>query len=142
MEQLEIFARLFRTAIEQTPRDSLPITLQKFPAGACGDATLLLGHYLKSQGLGDFEYVQGQRGEAEDRHSHAWLRQEDILIDITADQFSEIDAPVIVTNDTAWHDSFETEVPHQADFAIFDENTVATLGAAYSAIADSLQDPE
>lgn len=117
----------------------MPITLQGFPAGACGDATPLLGYYLKTHGFGTFDYVSGI-GEDEDgeRTSHAWLRQGDIIVDITADQFRD-KAPVIVTDASPWHEGFEVEVPHEADFHVYDANTVATLSGAYAAIMETLE---
>ncbi|NTA40588.1 hypothetical protein [Agrobacterium salinitolerans] len=137
MEQLEILARRFRDAIERTPANLLPITFQNFPAGACGDATLVLGHYLKAQGLAAFDYVLGMR----DNHSHAWLQHGDIIIDITADQFSEIDQSVIVTAHPTWHSEFAAEVLHEADFTIYDGYTAATLGSAYHAILQHMEVP-
>ncbi len=141
IEKLAEAAAQFRRAIERTDPAKLPIGLRTFPVGACGDATLLLGAHLKSLGFGSFEYVLGRRGEGEDRHSHAWLRQGDILIDITADQFQEIEAPVIVATTSDWHGTFEVEVPHEADFRVYDERTATTLGAAYRVIRESLAVP-
>ncbi|ULJ74490.1 hypothetical protein [Rhizobium gallicum] len=138
MDELAKAADVFRAAMENTPRTKLPITLQEFPHGACGDATLLLGYHLRSLGFGTFDYVSGE-GTDEDGewYSHAWLRQGDIIIDITADQFPGQPA-VIVTDNSPWHDGFEVEVPHVADFHIFDEFTASTLGAAYKAIMETL----
>ena len=135
MEQLEIHAKRFRDAIERTPAQQLPIAMQGFPTGACGDAALLLGHYLKAQGFGTFHYVLGKREE----HSHAWLQQGEIIIDITADQFPEVDHAVIVTATPTWHDGFASEVLHEADFTIYDPHTVASLGAAYHTVMQHME---
>ncbi len=100
--------------------------------------TLLLGTYLTEQGLGVFEYVYGQRGRCDTEpstwQSHAWLCQGPLIVDITADQFPEVPEPVIVTNASAWHGAFEQEARHVADFRVFDDETRATLGAAYRLI--------
>lgn len=45
MDELTKAAAAFRAAIEKTPAAKLPVTLQEFPHGACGDITLILGHY-------------------------------------------------------------------------------------------------
>lgn len=141
MEEIAKAAGAFRAAIEQTPAAGLPVALQKFPRGACGDATLLLGYHLKTQGFGTFEYVLGMGVDDEgDRYSHAWLRQGKIIVDITADQFPN-NAPVIVAEASPWHEGFEVEVPHEADFHIFDGYTFASLSIAYKAIAANLEDP-
>lgn len=139
MDELANAAAAFRAAIERTPAAQLPIGLQGFPKGACGDATDLLGYYLKTQGLGTFDYVSGE-GWDEDGEwfSHAWLRQGNVIVDITADQFPG-KAPVIVTDASPWHDGFEAEVPHEADFHVYDPNTVSTLAAAYAVVLETLE---
>jgi len=68
--------------------------------------------------------VSGTRGETDGRHSHAWIKQGDIIIDITADQFDEIKAPIIETKASPWHDSFDTELLHEADFHVYDQATI------------------
>ncbi|MGO7360229.1 hypothetical protein ACCS66_37055 [Rhizobium ruizarguesonis] len=81
-----------------------------------------------------FDYVMGKAGEGDDWHSHAWLQQDGAIIDITADQFPEIDQAVIVATDSSWHDEFECEVLNDADFTIYNAHTAAMLGAAYHAV--------
>ena len=139
MDELKAIATRFRRAIEETDRGNLPIQFKNFPAGACGDTSLLLGFYLKQQGAGAWDYVSGMRGEGDGRHSHAWIKQGDIIIDITADQFDEIEAPVIVTNASPWHDSFDTEILHEADFHVYDQATIIMLSSAYANILDTLE---
>lgn len=139
MEPLEFFAGRFRVALENTARSQLPITFQGFPNGACGDAALLLSRYLLDQGCGSFNYVLGMRGEGGDRHSHAWLQRGEILVDITADQFPEVDQAVIVTTHSPWHAEFQTEVLHEADYRIYDFQTAAMLDTAYEAVMQSME---
>lgn len=97
----------------------------------------MLGHYLKAQGFGTFYYVLGKREE----HSHAWLQQGEIIIDITADQFPEVDHAVIVTATPTWHGGFASEVLHEADFIIFDQYTAAMMGTAYLAVMQHMETP-
>lgn len=137
MEQIAIAARQFRDAIKRTPANQLTITMQNFPAGACGDVVLLLGHYLKAQRLNAFDYVLGER----DGHSHAWLQQGMLVVDITADQFAEVDESIIVTIESVWHSAFAAKVLHEADFTIYDAYTAANLGAAYHAIIRHMRQP-
>ncbi|MFK3968598.1 hypothetical protein ACI2KT_34125 [Ensifer adhaerens] len=138
MDELAKAAAAFRAAIEQTPAAKLPITLQAFPEGACGDATDLLGYYLKTQGFGTFDYVSGEAWDEDGEwYSHAWLRQGNVIVDITADQFPG-KAPVIVTDTSPWHDGFEVKVLHEADFHVYDANTVSTLAATYAAVMETL----
>lgn len=127
MDELTRAAAAFRAAIEQTPAAKLPIGLQAFPTGACGDTTDLLGYYLKSQGFGTFDYVSSEGWDDDGEwYSHAWLRQGSVIVDITADQFPG-KAPVIVTDASPWHDGLEGKVLHEADFHVYDGYTVSTL---------------
>jgi hypothetical protein len=129
--RLRELAGAFRSAIERTDRERLPCTLQEFPKGSCGDAALLLGTFLKNQGMGPFQYVCGWR----DGYSHAWLEADGIIIDITADFFPDESDPVIVTNRSPWHDAFERKVdPHEADYRVYDPNTVRQCEATYNII--------
>lgn len=99
----------------------------------------LLGAYLKEHGLGTFAYVLGHRpdGNHPDRQpfSHAWLRQDDIVVDITADQFDDAPASVIVATDSPWHKAFDGQVQHEADYRVFDGYAGASLEAAYETIS-------
>jgi hypothetical protein len=118
--RLRELAAAFRAAIERFDRRSLPIGFDEFPRGSCGETTLLLGAYLKDQGMGSFDYVKGERGEyGVDWHTHAWLEKDAVIVDINADQFApEVTEPVIVikASQSAWHQSFERESREDADF--------------------------
>lgn len=99
-------ARRLRAAIETTP--TLLASFERFPRGACGDASELLGQYLSDCGLGDWTYVMAFASRPETM-SHGWVEQDGVIADITADQFAMADgfgtpAPVIVTRDRSWHD--------------------------------------
>ena len=50
-------------------------------------------------------------------NSHVWLKYNETIIDITADQFSGYGIePVLVTGDSSFHNSFEVESTSIADF--------------------------
>lgn len=81
--------------------------LSGFPAGRCGLTCRVLGPWL----IGlfpnyDYEYVCGFHG----RQSHAWIEMNNLIIDITADQFDNISEPVIVTYDHSFHDTFTAKI--------------------------------
>jgi len=140
LARLTALATSFRLAIERCDPRHLTISLQGFPKGSCGDAAPLLGTFLEEQGLGTFMYVLGTREGGKNGHSHAWLEAEGVLVDITADQFPEIDQKVIVTTRSDWHATFEREeVRDKADFRIYDERTVAALERAYAAILAEME---
>ncbi len=67
--------------------------------------------------------------------SHAWLQQGSTTIDITADQFPEVSARVIVEAvPTSFHRTFVAAVQHDADFRIYDAYTSGVLAALYARI--------
>jgi hypothetical protein len=125
IEQIRLYATNFRTAIESCLElRELLVRFKRFPHGCCGQATPMLAAYLHDKGLGKFEYVSGLRwNEASDwnvstRHSHSWLEQQKLIVDITADQFApEVTDPVLVTYGHSWHAQFnEDQFRHEADF--------------------------
>ncbi len=121
----------FREAIEKVDPKCLPITFSEFPFGSCGHTTILLGTILKDKGFGRFEYVLGQK----EAQSHAWLQQCGIIVDITADQFPEVQDKVIVTTDSAWHSLFrEKEKRREANYNNYDASTKLILSEAYKMI--------
>lgn len=66
-------------------------------------ASMLLGEYLRDAGYGDLQTRSGMKHLSDFGKTHAWLEQDGLLVDITADQFAEVNEAVIVTSDSAWH---------------------------------------
>ena len=135
MNELNDAAAQFRNLITRTPRSHLPITLQNFPNGACGDTALLLGHYLAELGHGEFRYYLGWR----DSRSHAWLQSGSVIVDITADQFDDFDDPVFVSDGSPWHESFAGTDQHAANLTVFGDAIEVMLRGAYRAIMASTE---
>ena len=136
---LRLLATRFLAAIRATdPSEVDPevrFIVSSFPKGVCGEICFLLGHYLRMNGFPNAEYVNGTRPS--DRESHAWIEASGIIVDITGNQFDEIDDEVIVTLDTSWHHQF-CDLPGRrlADFLIFGADT--PHGLAYAPIAQHL----
>jgi len=140
-------AERFRQAIESTDRDTRPIPLILFPHAACGEASVLLGHFLGEQGVENIEYVSGQWG----RETHGWLEIEEVIADITADQFIANDeillsskynfdlAPVIVTRHRLWHSQFENQRRHPAAINVYDDANQQRILNIYRAIVPHLR---
>ena len=120
----------FREAILKSNKNMLPVTLHNFPNGACGDASLLLGDYLYSIGYSQVAYVSGWRNN----QSHAWIEIDDVIIDITADQFSEKKDAVIVTTDKSWHNQFIEEARESARINSHDKGIERELKRALAEI--------
>jgi hypothetical protein len=139
--ELKSAATKFRLAIERCDRRRLSDAFQDFPKGSCSDAALLLRAFLQDQGLGTFQYLLGWRdGNNGRRRSHAWLAAGGLVVDITADQFPEIDEKVIVTENSGWHAAIPLDEDNQeADYRRYDQNTVAVLGSSYRVILAELE---
>lgn len=79
-------ATSFRLAVEiVVETGNVPMHIQGFPRGCCGNISELMGDYLNTVGIGEFFYVCGMKDGA----SHAWLEVDGLNVDITADQFSD-----------------------------------------------------
>ena len=135
-----ILAKRFRRAIETTPKSTLPLGFAEFPSGSCADASIILGAYLHDQGHGSFALFRGSRGRMDDDTygTHAWLIQDDLIVDITADQFDDVDPAVIVSRDSKWHNQFRTEGRNVAHFNTYDDRTRGGLSGAYRTVLDTL----
>lgn len=133
-QELRTAATKFRRALECRGLELLPELCEPFPTGWCGEASPLLAQYLTDIGLGQFEYVCGEREEvdhAKTPHSHGWLEQDGIFIDITADQFPDIDEPVIITRDRTWHNQFIERSRCDAGTDVYDSGWASRLRTAY-----------
>jgi hypothetical protein len=138
--QLRAIVARFRHALEtHGPRSGSP-ALRHFPRDSCADAVLLLGAYLADRGLGPFDAVGGDFEDPSTgvRYSHAWLERDDVIVDITADQFPGISEAVIVTRDRVWHSRFHTTNRGVADFRGYGSQTRAELGQVYERIRETI----
>jgi hypothetical protein len=106
---IKVLAIRMRKTIESIPHDKLPLGISKFPFGACGDASILMGKYMTDNGLTGFDYVCGERGNIIDHSwtSHAWLCRDRLVVDITADQFPDAPTAIIVSESSKWHEKFQ-----------------------------------
>lgn len=92
----------------------------RFPKGCCSDTARLLWKYIQRLFGGrydnDIMYYEGIKGNK----THAWLEyKNEIIIDITADQFSDLkDCPVVISKDRSFYDMFVIvgKSPKEADF--------------------------
>lgn len=115
LETIRTVATRFRAAIEATDFGGHDFNLTNFPKDCCHHAAALLRLYLFDQGLGLFDKAEGRRP---DGREHVWVRQNDIVIDITADQFDEGQAKVIVTRHSPWHAAWQLAESRSTDEAM------------------------
>jgi hypothetical protein len=132
-ERIRLLASQFRVAIE-CALSTLSIEFDGFPNGSCGEASMLLRTFLKEQGLGTFQYVSGKR----EGRTHAWLELNGLIVDITADQFSDCEEPVVVTSLSPFHESFQGTVRHEADYHIWNPEAVFGSAKNYRAVVANL----
>lgn len=122
--QLHELAAQFRTMLQEKAARSINWGLSisaGFPHACCDDSSQLLAAYLADHGFPGALRVQGASGGAnEELASHVWLLLDEIIVDITADQFEEYGLdPVICTSASNFHDSFSIEEELEpADFRL------------------------
>lgn len=105
VERVTRAASRFRRALEDPEGLQFP-SLQRFPAGACGDASDLLARFLLDEGLGEWEHVSGRDATGQ---THAWIERNGFIVDITADQFCDVGEPVTATTERSWHERFSLD---------------------------------
>lgn len=103
INDIEASAQRFRRALDEI-HEHLGVPFDQFPRGCCGDTSELLAAFLTDAGLGIFRYVSGWREDGST--SHAWLEQEGVVVDVTADQFEDYIGRPFVTTDRTWHTQF------------------------------------
>ncbi|GED72596.1 hypothetical protein BRE01_62980 [Brevibacillus reuszeri] len=131
IDQLRDYGGAFRKAIQTMPLSEFPRSsfFERFPRGCCGDTSTLFSKFLQSKGI-ETHYVWGMWGE----YSHAWLELDDILIDLTADQFDGVTEEVMVTSNRQWHSRFTVHNKKKIDFDNFNEYNATRLRAIYNNI--------
>lgn len=80
--------------------------MSNFPYGCCDDSCDLLAYYLYDRFQINTNQINGVYRDSipEEITNHAWLLLDDIIIDITADQFSSL-----IENDNGVYVGVETE---------------------------------
>ncbi|MBN1800432.1 MAG: hypothetical protein JW891_02945 [Candidatus Lokiarchaeota archaeon] len=133
-------ARKFRKAILECDSSELPLSLANFPSESCADASTLLGSYLNDNNILQFDLIKGIRGEGSSFETHYWLEKDNLILDITADQFDEMDEEIILTEvDSNWHKSFKKEKRQYADHRIIGAKDVRDhLSAVYDYILEKM----
>jgi len=109
--ELRRLAEEFRAAFVQAKAnfpEYLRDRTKSFPKNSCDHASALLGRYLQEQGYSPVQYAfNGSRGPSgPNREIHAWLEIDNIILDITASQFTDQPEAVMATRDPSWHSTF------------------------------------
>jgi hypothetical protein len=135
-EQILVFALPFRRAIQSMSIEEFPNSnfFLNFPRGCCGDTSHLFAKFLSKRGIST-KYVWGINSND---FSHAWLEYDDIIIDLTADQFQEINEEVVITRNRKWYEQFVIQGKYISDFEKFNDYNARRLGAIYKNIIKRL----
>ena len=97
----------FRNSLIQENLSNAPGNLSYFPDGCCNWASYFIGHYLKYEmSLNPIEII-GCRPGSDGEDEHSWVVVDDIIIDITSDQFSDSIEPIIIGYTSAWHETWQ-----------------------------------
>jgi len=137
-DRIRELAERFREAIKKCDKTELPLSLSDYPTGSCADASMLLGTYFKDNGIDGFMFIKGKRGEGDALETHYWLEKGDMLVDITADQFGDINEKIVITEtSSAWHSAFDRFVIQEADHRMIAASDVrAHLQAVYDYVLE------
>ncbi len=97
MNKLKKLVYEFHSAIIMAKRNNEHASFfKKFPIGQCGNACELLAQYLIDNKIDNIIYVNGTYyGDSfEDIYSHSWLLVNNMIVDITGDQFKYHNFPL------------------------------------------------
>lgn len=108
--ELAVIALEFRRAIEKSKVRRHSKVMGRFPVGCCKHTSQLLAQYLVTElHVPLVTFVHGERGgngNGDPWQSHVWLSVNDHTLDITADQYPEIDTPVVLSVGGGWHSTW------------------------------------
>lgn len=132
-DDIKTISTHFRDAFENMPIELFPDSsfFSRFPNGCCGDSSHILGKFFKDSGVSPY-YVSGWK----DGKSHAWIEIDNLIIDITADQFDDICDRVIVTEDRDWYSKFNIIDRYLSDFEDHDKRSTKRYRAIYDSVLD------
>ena len=98
----------FRSAIELCKNKMGNLFwFEGFPRGCCRETATMLAKYLTEQGYEGIQCVRGETYYNGKLSTHVWLKLNDWIIDITADQFGEHFGKVMVTDKSELHNRFK-----------------------------------
>jgi hypothetical protein len=131
-------AQDFRCAIDAAGSEPWERKHMRFPQGACGHASELLGKYLIDRFAIVAEYVNQVAYDDIGgwKHSHAWLEWNGLTIDVSGDQFGW--EPVIVTRSPQYLGKGEDENRHAVCLEHQQEWWAQECGSLWQAIRPHL----
>ena len=133
MNNLTKAATTFRLLIENTDRSKLTVDFENFPVRSGVGASILLAQYLIDLGYGIPTYVRGEL-YGPTPWAHAWIELDGIILDIAFDGLFADQPPVIVTEDSYWHEIFKRLDENPVALHVFNKRNASMFQAAYHEI--------
>ena len=151
MKERQLFeiASMFRSALEETDFSKANVgteghlRMTSFPAGTCNEATTLLGLFLTAEyRIESLDKLTAQIEEGNKWHGwHHWLNHDGVIIDISADQFSMVTDPVIVTRNSPFHEKYaKSQALTSSSFKL--ENEPDWMIVLYEAVLKTLSNQD
>lgn len=119
-EEIYFYCKLVREAIDNIELETLSSHFYHFPNRSCVAAAVVLGTYLDELGYTTIHKIYKICRIPQQIHSHTWLEHDNMLVDITADQFNDHSkigkifdpkSNVIVTgNGSEWYKIFDADI--------------------------------
>jgi hypothetical protein len=134
---LTYLAREYREALEEFKHEVKDKTLVRFPYGCSGDVSRMLVQFLKEEGYETSRFVSGSHHTL---GTHAWVICDDLIVDITADQFkgSNVDN-VYVGFETNFHRQFTGRKAGNSELLVSDGPTYDRLRSIFWTIGSHLR---
>lgn len=120
----------FRRALDQIDWSSMPCGFKEFPTGTCGDISDILAEHLYQNGIENVTYVCGRSNGG----IHAWLEVDGTAIDVTADQFEDMEDKVLIQSPEVWHHKYEIENRRKAGYRDMNGPAVSGLVTVHTEI--------
>jgi hypothetical protein len=144
LEDLTVEVELFRSAVALlAPFPQTFAALKRFPKGCCKDASFLFARLLDARhGKSDWVYIWGQRGPALEWVTHGWLETQDLIVDVTLDQFPDAAglSMVLPSRDSAFHNTWEFRSPSKyPKFWSFNAEAESEFEASFAALLTEMQ---
>lgn len=83
-------------------------TLRTFPHKCCDHASSMLLFVFHEQGIHGFDMMRGTLPDWGEE-GHNWIQRGEIIVDITADQFSGLKLPPVIVGRFEWHSTLTPE---------------------------------
>ena len=120
----EQFRKLFDEHHQKMPEKYLK---ERFPRGCCCEVSNTLGLYLKVNGFGVWNSIYAKGKLNGNEETHVWLQKDDIICDLTLDQFGAEYPKVFVGDKQIFHSVFYEQNPNKYSLNDLERDVYAIL---------------